>query len=162
MVDRLAQMHCLERAGTRDWVCSRPDRKGSIVSTSCSGYSSVLVAAAKSRVAQVSSTALGPTQSNLFVETSPSLGPIGERMPSLTKADKKRCGRTYLRECRRERLARTELGHRLLESGSLQPVVYNEQFTLEQVSEALVALEQRKTWGKAILTVREEDGQARL
>ncbi|CAG7850517.1 SubName: Full=Related to quinone reductase {ECO:0000313/EMBL:CCA67581.1} [Serendipita indica DSM 11827] len=50
----------------------------------------------------------------------------------------------------------------LLESGSIQPVVYDEQFTLEQVSEALVALEQRKTWGKAILTVREEDGQARL
>ncbi|KAG8767924.1 hypothetical protein FRC15_005380 [Serendipita sp. 397] len=50
----------------------------------------------------------------------------------------------------------------LLESSRLQPVVYNERFTLEQISEALGALEKRKTWGKAVLTVREEDAQARL
>ena len=51
---------------------------------------------------------------------------------------------------------------RLLESGRIQPVVYDEKFTLEQVGEALGALEKRKTWGKAVLTIREEDAQARL
>jgi D-arabinose 1-dehydrogenase-like Zn-dependent alcohol dehydrogenase len=40
--------------------------------------------------------------------------------------------------------------------------VYKEKFSLEQVGEALEALEKRKTYGKAVLMIREEDAQARL
>jgi len=50
----------------------------------------------------------------------------------------------------------------LLESGRLQPVLYNQEYSLEQVADALGALEKRKTWGKAVLTIRQEDAQARL
>lgn len=50
----------------------------------------------------------------------------------------------------------------LLASGRLQPVVYDQEYSLEHVAEALGALEQRKTWGKAVLTIRQEDTQARL
>ncbi|PVG02361.1 NAD(P)-binding protein [Serendipita vermifera] len=50
----------------------------------------------------------------------------------------------------------------LLESGRLQPVVYDQKYNLEHVSDALGALEKRKTWGKAVLTIREEDAQPRL
>lgn len=50
----------------------------------------------------------------------------------------------------------------MLAEGQLKPVVYDEEYRLEQVAEALGALEQRKTWGKAVLTVREENERARL
>ena len=47
-------------------------------------------------------------------------------------------------------------GYRLFESGKLQPVIYNKIYTLENVTDGLIALESRGTWGKAIARVREE------
>lgn len=70
-------------------------------------------------------------------------------------------GRYRVADPKREKEVWSEL-FALLESGRIRPVVYDEKFTLEQVGEGLGALEKRKTWGKAVLTIREEDAQARL
>jgi len=50
----------------------------------------------------------------------------------------------------------------LIESGKLRPVVYSEIWPLERVADGLVALEKRKTWGKAVVRVREDDATAKL
>ncbi|KAK1218479.1 hypothetical protein PQX77_018805 [Marasmius sp. AFHP31] len=42
-------------------------------------------------------------------------------------------------------------------SGKLKPVVYSEVYPYERLSDALSALEHRKTWGKVIVRVREDD-----
>ena len=44
---------------------------------------------------------------------------------------------------------------RLFSSGRIKPVVYPETFPLEKVSDGLVAIERRRTWGKVIAHVRE-------
>ena len=44
----------------------------------------------------------------------------------------------------------------LIESGKLKAVVYSEVWPLERVADGLAALEQRKTWGKAVVQVRED------
>lgn len=44
---------------------------------------------------------------------------------------------------------------RLFSSGRAKPVVYPETFSLDKVADGLVAIEQRKTWGKVIAHVRE-------
>lgn len=46
----------------------------------------------------------------------------------------------------------------ILESGKVTPVIYPEVYPLERLGEGLVALENRKTWGKAV--VRVWDGPA--
>jgi NADPH:quinone reductase len=43
----------------------------------------------------------------------------------------------------------------LLGSGRLRPVVYDGKYTLETLSQGLQDLENRKTWGKAVVRVRE-------
>ena len=43
-------------------------------------------------------------------------------------------------------------------SGRVKPVTYSTIYTLENLAEGLKAIEERKTWGKAIVQVREEDG----
>ena len=45
---------------------------------------------------------------------------------------------------------------RLLASGRAKPVVYTEVFPLERVADGLHLLEQRKTWGKVVVRVRDE------
>ena len=50
----------------------------------------------------------------------------------------------------------------LIESGKLKPVVYSEVWPLERVADGLAALEKRKTWGKAVVRVREDDTTAKL
>ncbi|KZT10980.1 alcohol dehydrogenase [Laetiporus sulphureus 93-53] len=45
----------------------------------------------------------------------------------------------------------------LLSSGRVTPVVYTEVFPLERLADGLVAIEQRKTWGKVITRIREDD-----
>ena len=52
--------------------------------------------------------------------------------------------------------------HSLIESGTLKAVVYSEVWPLERVADGLAALEQRKTWGKAVVRVREDDITAKL
>ena len=52
--------------------------------------------------------------------------------------------------------------HSLIESGKLKAVVYPEVWPLERVADGLVALEKRKTWGKAVVRVREDDITAKL
>lgn len=44
----------------------------------------------------------------------------------------------------------------LLSSGRLTPVVYPEIYSLEKLTDGLAALESRKTWGKAIIRVKDE------
>ncbi|KAJ7462341.1 alcohol dehydrogenase [Mycena galericulata] len=45
----------------------------------------------------------------------------------------------------------------LLSSGRVSPpVVYKERFTLDNLSDGLIALEGRQTWGKAVVRVKEE------
>lgn len=44
----------------------------------------------------------------------------------------------------------------LVASGRVKPVTYSTTYTLENLAEGLKAIEQRKTWGKAIVQVREE------
>ena len=39
----------------------------------------------------------------------------------------------------------------------MKPVVFSEVYPLERVSECLKALEERKTWGKAIIRIRPDD-----
>jgi len=45
---------------------------------------------------------------------------------------------------------------RMLQSGEVTPVVYPEVYPLERLADGLVALENRKTWGKAIVRIKEE------
>ncbi|KAL0574243.1 hypothetical protein V5O48_007714 [Marasmius crinis-equi] len=59
-----------------------------------------------------------------------------------------------------ERARIAEVWRELLEifkSGKLKPVVNPEVYSLERVTEGLSALEHRKTWGKVIARVREEN-----
>ena len=44
----------------------------------------------------------------------------------------------------------------ILQSGKVTPVIYHEVYPLERVSEGLVALENRQTWGKVVVRVRDE------
>jgi len=44
----------------------------------------------------------------------------------------------------------------LFASGEAKPVVYTELFSLERLTDGLSALEQRKTWGKAVARVRDD------
>lgn len=44
----------------------------------------------------------------------------------------------------------------LLQSGKATPVVYPEVYPLERLADGLVALENRRTWGKVIVRVRDE------
>ncbi|EJD02968.1 alcohol dehydrogenase [Fomitiporia mediterranea MF3/22] len=46
----------------------------------------------------------------------------------------------------------------LFESGRVKPVVYSEIYDLTNLAAGLRAIEERKTWGKAIVRVREDDG----
>ncbi|TDL26269.1 alcohol dehydrogenase [Rickenella mellea] len=48
----------------------------------------------------------------------------------------------------------------LFESDRVKPVTYSEVFPLENLAAGLDAIEKRKTWGKAIVRIREEDGSA--
>ena len=41
-------------------------------------------------------------------------------------------------------------------------MVYSEVWPLERVADGLAALEKRKTWGKAVVRVREDDATAKL
>ncbi|KAF8268477.1 NAD-P-binding protein [Lactarius quietus] len=50
----------------------------------------------------------------------------------------------------------------LFASGRLKPVVYSGKYTLETLTQALRDLEDRKTWGKAVVRVREPPVQGRL
>lgn len=45
----------------------------------------------------------------------------------------------------------------LLASSRVKPVIYPTVFPLEKVSEGLMAIEQRKTWGKVVVRVRDGD-----
>ncbi|CAL1707506.1 unnamed protein product [Somion occarium] len=49
----------------------------------------------------------------------------------------------------------------LFSSGRAKPVLYTEIFPLEKVAEGLHQLEQRKTWGKAIVRIRDEKSSER-
>ncbi|OSX66277.1 hypothetical protein POSPLADRAFT_1132996 [Postia placenta MAD-698-R-SB12] len=44
----------------------------------------------------------------------------------------------------------------LLASGRVKPVVYTDVFPLERLVDGLLALEKRRTWGKAIVRIRDE------
>ncbi|KAL5485220.1 hypothetical protein ACEPAI_7862 [Sanghuangporus weigelae] len=48
----------------------------------------------------------------------------------------------------------------MIESGRVKPVVYPEIFDLEHVGDGLRALEERKTWGKAVIRLRPDDSKA--
>ncbi|CCM02587.1 uncharacterized protein FIBRA_04690 [Fibroporia radiculosa] len=54
----------------------------------------------------------------------------------------------------------------LLSSRRVRPVVYEEVYPLEKLADGLTALEQRQTWGKAVIRVRSEsataEGRAKL
>ncbi|KAK0504589.1 hypothetical protein EDD18DRAFT_1125491 [Armillaria luteobubalina] len=50
----------------------------------------------------------------------------------------------------------------LLASGHVNPVNYTEVYTLETIRNGLAALENRKTWGKAIVRVKDETEKAKL
>ncbi|KAH9858599.1 alcohol dehydrogenase [Lenzites betulinus] len=50
----------------------------------------------------------------------------------------------------------------LFSSGRAKPIVYPQTFSLERLADGLVALEQRKTWGKVIVHVRESDVKPKL
>lgn len=51
--------------------------------------------------------------------------------------------------------------NRLLSSGRAQPVTYTEVFPLERLADGLGALEKRKTWGKVIVRIRDEQTGAK-
>jgi len=44
----------------------------------------------------------------------------------------------------------------MLESGKVTPIIYPEVYPLERLSEGLAALENRKTWGKVVVRVKDE------
>jgi len=50
----------------------------------------------------------------------------------------------------------------LLTTGRVKPVVYSETYPLEKIAEGLRAIEERKTWGKAVVRIRDEGIKARL
>jgi len=50
----------------------------------------------------------------------------------------------------------------ILKSGRVSPAVYSEIYTLESLAEGLRAIEERKTWGKAVVRVREEKERSKL
>ncbi|KAK0454803.1 alcohol dehydrogenase [Armillaria borealis] len=50
----------------------------------------------------------------------------------------------------------------LLASGRVNPVNYTQVYTLETIRDGLAALENRKTWGKAIVRVKDETEKAKL
>lgn len=47
--------------------------------------------------------------------------------------------------------------HSLFASGKTLPVIYDQVYTLEKLSEGLGAIERRETWGKAVVRVKEEE-----
>jgi len=49
----------------------------------------------------------------------------------------------------------------LFASGRVKPVVYTEVWPLESTADGLAALEKRKTWGKAVVRIRQDDGSVR-
>ncbi len=52
---------------------------------------------------------------------------------------------------------------RLWETKKCMPVVYPEVFQgLEGVPQGLIAIENRETWGKAVVRIREENPSAKL
>jgi NADPH2:quinone reductase len=55
----------------------------------------------------------------------------------------------------------TDAPRSILASGKVQPVVFSEVLPLERVAEALSALENRKTWGKAVVRIRNEEDNVR-
>ncbi len=50
----------------------------------------------------------------------------------------------------------------LLASGRLKPVVYSGNYTLETLTHGLQDLENRKTWGKAVVRLQEPAAKAKL
>lgn len=44
----------------------------------------------------------------------------------------------------------------MLGSGRAKPVIYTDTYPLEQYAAGLKDLEDRKTWGKAVIRIREE------
>lgn len=50
----------------------------------------------------------------------------------------------------------------LFASGRLKPVVYDGRYTLDTLTRGLQDLEDRKTWGKVVVRVREPTGRAKL
>ena len=50
----------------------------------------------------------------------------------------------------------------LFASGRLRPVVYNGRFTLGTLTQGLQDLEDRKTWGKVVVHVREPSARGKL
>jgi len=50
----------------------------------------------------------------------------------------------------------------LFSSGRLKPVVYSGKYTLETLTQGLQDLENRKTWGKAVIRVREPEVQIQI
>jgi len=50
----------------------------------------------------------------------------------------------------------------LLASGKLKPVLYTGQYTLDTLDKGLDDLEHRRTWGKAVVRVRERPATGKL
>jgi NADPH:quinone reductase len=50
----------------------------------------------------------------------------------------------------------------MMASGRIRPVVFSEVYPLEKIKYGLAALEARKTWGKAIIRVKEEMTSSKL
>jgi len=50
----------------------------------------------------------------------------------------------------------------LFASGHLKPVVYNGHYTLGTLNQGLQDLEDRKTWGKVVVRVRESSARGKL
>jgi NADPH:quinone reductase-like Zn-dependent oxidoreductase len=44
----------------------------------------------------------------------------------------------------------------LFAAGRIKPVMYSEIYPLERVADGLSAVEQRRTWGKVIIRVKDE------
>jgi hypothetical protein len=44
----------------------------------------------------------------------------------------------------------------MMASGRIKPVVFSDVYPLEKIKDGLAALEARKTWGKAVVRVKEE------
>jgi NADPH:quinone reductase len=44
----------------------------------------------------------------------------------------------------------------ILQSGKVTPVIYPQVYPLERLGEGLVDLENRKTWGKVVVRVKDE------
>jgi NADPH:quinone reductase len=50
----------------------------------------------------------------------------------------------------------------MMASGRIKPVIFSEVYPLEKIKDGLAALEARKTWGKAIIRVKEEMESSKL